>query len=57
MHERKWWPLRATLAWVVSRDDEFTREIHEEKTFTRKSRLCHLKDSSLFLYLWSKMKC
>jgi hypothetical protein len=48
MDEWNWWPLREALAWVVSRDDEFTREMREE-TFAGDCRLCNLEDSNLFL--------
>jgi hypothetical protein len=35
MDEWKWWPLRAALAWVVSRDNEFTQTMMDEETFNR----------------------
>jgi hypothetical protein len=50
MNERTWWPLREALAWVVSRDDEFTRKM-DEKTFTGDFRPCNLEASNLFLCL------
>jgi hypothetical protein len=30
MQNLKWWPLRAALAWIVSRDEKFTREMSEQ---------------------------